>query len=127
MECLAPAEDQPRSGRPAVIYEIDVVVATLGRLQKVAAAHPAVELHVVCDNYATHKHPAVKAWLKGNPRVTLHFTPTGCSWLNNGRDLLRRPQRLVRAVRVDQGRRRITGEKFRPSKSDRQLTNATRF
>jgi transposase len=37
---------------------------------------------VVCDNYATHKHPAVKAWLKENPRVTLHFTPTGCSWLN---------------------------------------------
>jgi transposase len=51
-------------------------------LRKVAAAHPDVELHVVCDNYATHKHPAVKAWLKQNPRVTLHFTPTGCSWLN---------------------------------------------
>jgi transposase len=51
-------------------------------LKKVAAARPDVELHVVCDNYATHKHPAVKAWLKQNPRVTLHFTPTGCSWLN---------------------------------------------
>jgi transposase len=51
-------------------------------LKKTAAAHPGVELHVVCDNYATHKHPAVKAWLKENPRVTLHFTPTGCSWLN---------------------------------------------
>jgi len=46
-------------------------------LKKVAATHPAVELHVVCDNYATH--PAVKAWLKVNPRITLHFTPTGCS------------------------------------------------
>lgn len=33
-------------------------------------------------NYATHKHPAVKAWLATHPRVTLHFTPTGCSWLN---------------------------------------------
>jgi hypothetical protein len=41
-------------------------------LKKVAAAHPAVELYVVCDNYATRKHPAVKAWLKDNPRITLH-------------------------------------------------------
>ena len=48
----------------------------------VAAAHPDVELHVVCDNYATHKHANVKAWLVDNPRVTLHFTPTSCSWLN---------------------------------------------
>ena len=37
---------------------------------------------MVLDNYATHKHPAVKEWLKDNPRFTLHFTPTGCSWLN---------------------------------------------
>jgi len=51
-------------------------------LKKVAAAYPGRELHVVCDNYATHKHPKVKAWLRENPRVTLHFTPTGCSWLN---------------------------------------------
>src|SRR5258708_14822207 len=50
-------------------------------LKKVAAAYPGRELHVVCDNYATHKHPAVKAWLAKNPRVTLHYTPTGCSWL----------------------------------------------
>ena len=51
-------------------------------LKKVAAAHPDVELHVICDNYATHKHPKVKEWLKASPRVTLHFTPTSCSWLN---------------------------------------------
>jgi transposase len=51
-------------------------------LKKVAAAYPARELHVVCDNYSAHKHPEVKAWLAANPRVTLHFTPTGCSWLN---------------------------------------------
>jgi len=48
----------------------------------VANAHPDVELHVVCDNYATHKHADVKAWLAENPRVALHFTPTSCSWLN---------------------------------------------
>src|SRR5215475_2484327 len=51
-------------------------------LKKVAAAYPGRELHVICDNYATHKHPEVRAWLAKNPRVTLHFTPTGCSWLN---------------------------------------------
>jgi transposase len=34
------------------------------------------------DNYATHKHPAVRAWLAKNPRITLHFTPTSGSWLN---------------------------------------------
>ncbi len=49
---------------------------------RVAAAYLAVDLHVVCDNYATHKHSDVRAWLAKNPRVTLHFTPTGCSWLN---------------------------------------------
>jgi transposase len=51
-------------------------------LRQVAKAYPRRELHVVCDNYATHKHPEVKAWLARNPRVTLHFTPTSGSWLN---------------------------------------------
>ena len=53
-------------------------------LKKVAAAHPGVELHVVLDNYGTHKHPEVRRWLARpeNQRITLHFTPTGCSWLN---------------------------------------------
>jgi transposase len=51
-------------------------------LKKVARAYPRVELHVVCDNYATHKHPDVRAWLANNPRITLHFTPTSGSWLN---------------------------------------------
>jgi len=51
-------------------------------LKKVAAAWPGQQLHVVCDNYATHNHPGARAWLAGNHRVTLHFTPTGCSWLN---------------------------------------------
>jgi transposase len=51
-------------------------------LRQVAKAYPRVKLHLVCDNYATHKHPAVKAWLARNPRITLHFTPTSGSWLN---------------------------------------------
>src|SRR3954454_16795972 len=51
-------------------------------LRRVAAAYPRRELHVVVDNYATHKHPAVRAWLARHPRVHLHFTPTSGSWLN---------------------------------------------
>jgi len=51
-------------------------------LKQVAKAYPRVKLHVVCDNYATHKHPVVTAWLARHPRITLHFTPTSGSWLN---------------------------------------------
>ena len=57
-------------------------VEFLAFLKLVAKAHPRVRLCVICDNYATHKHPNVRAWLDKNPRVTLHFTPTSCSWLN---------------------------------------------
>src|SRR5450759_1192376 len=39
-------------------------------------------LHLVCDNYATHKHPKVKQWLAKHPRFHMHFTPTSASWLN---------------------------------------------
>ena len=51
-------------------------------LKLVAKAHPRVKLHIVADNYATHKHPKVKAWLERNPRITMHFTPTSGSWMN---------------------------------------------
>ena len=39
-------------------------------------------LHLIVDNYSTHKHPRVKAWLKRHPRFHIHFTPTSSSWLN---------------------------------------------
>ena len=39
-------------------------------------------LHLICDNYATHKHPKVKQWLDRHPRIHVHFTPTSASWLN---------------------------------------------
>ncbi len=39
-------------------------------------------IHVIADNYATHKHAKVKAWLKKHPRFHMHFTPTGSSWMN---------------------------------------------
>jgi transposase len=54
----------------------------LAFLKQVAKAYPRVSLHVVADNYATHKHPAVQAWLAKHPRVRMHFTPTSGSWLN---------------------------------------------
>ena len=43
---------------------------------------PDKELHVIVDNYSTHKHQKVKNWLARNKRVTLHFIPTSSSWLN---------------------------------------------
>jgi transposase len=39
-------------------------------------------LHLIVDNYGTHTHPAVQAWLTKHPRFAMHFTPTGASWLN---------------------------------------------
>ena len=41
-----------------------------------------LELHLIVDNYATHKHQKVREWLKRHPRVIVHFTPTGSSWMN---------------------------------------------
>lgn len=43
---------------------------------------PEKQLHLIVDNYATHKHPAVKRWLSRHPRFHMHFTPTSGSWLN---------------------------------------------
>lgn len=51
-------------------------------LKKVARAYPRRQLHVVVDNYVTHTHPNVEAWLERHPRITLHFTPTSGSWMN---------------------------------------------
>jgi len=41
-----------------------------------------IPLHLVMDNYGTHKHPRVQAWLKRHPRFVPHFVPTSSSWLN---------------------------------------------
>jgi transposase len=43
---------------------------------------PGKELHLIADNYATHKHPKVQKWLARHPRFHVHFTPTSSSWLN---------------------------------------------
>lgn len=47
-----------------------------------AQTEKSKELHIIIDNYATHKHEKVRNWLKRNKRVFLHFTPTSSSWLN---------------------------------------------
>jgi transposase len=51
-------------------------------LRHVAKAYPDQELHLVMDNYATHKKAEVRDWLAANPRIHVHFTPTSGSWLN---------------------------------------------
>ncbi len=52
-------------------------------LKRIDEQTPAgMDLHLIVDNYATHKHPDVERWLRRHPRFHLHFTPTSCSWLN---------------------------------------------
>ena len=52
----------------------------LKKIDRVVAKH--LDLHLVVDNYKTHKTEEVQAWLDKHPRFKLHFTPTSCSWLN---------------------------------------------
>ncbi|GGG67133.1 IS630 family transposase [Kocuria dechangensis] len=54
----------------------------LAFLKQIARTYPDQQLHLVMDNYATHKTPEVKAWLAENARFRVHFTPTSASWLN---------------------------------------------
>lgn len=52
-------------------------------LQRINTKSPReLDLHLIVDNYGTHKHPRVKTWLKRHPRFHLHFIPTSSSWLN---------------------------------------------
>jgi transposase len=69
-----------------------------------------LELHLILDNYATHKTPAIKRWLAARPRFHLHFTPTGASWINlverwfaelTSRKLRRGTHRSTRALNHD--------------------------
>jgi transposase len=57
-------------------------------------------LHLICDNYATHKHPTVRAWLAKHPRFHAHFTPTSASWLNM-------VERFFRDITTDRLRRGV--------------------
>ena len=57
-------------------------------------------LHLICDNYATHKHPTVMEWLGKHPRFHIHFTPTSASWLNM-------VERFFRDITTDRLRRGV--------------------
>lgn len=52
-------------------------------LKKIDAETPShLDLHLIVDNYGTHKHPRVKSWVRRHPRFHLHFIPPSSSWLN---------------------------------------------
>ncbi len=80
-------------------------------LAKIDAEVPGhLDVHLVCDNYGTHKHPIVKTWLASHPRFHIHFTPTYSSWINQVErffayltaDLLQRSDhRSVQALETD--------------------------
>ena len=95
--CARMTHDYERNGTTTLLAALNVLDGTvLGRcmqrhrhqeflrfLNAVEAAVPAGKLvHAILDNYGTHKHPKVLAWLARHPRWTFHFTPTSCSWLN---------------------------------------------
>jgi len=58
-----------------------------------------LDIHMIVDNYATHKHPKVKAWLARHSRFHMHFTPTSSSWLN----LIERWFREITGKRIRRG------------------------
>ena len=57
-------------------------VAFLDHVDATVAREPGTAIHVVMDNYGTHKHPAVRAWFVRHPALVPHSTPTSSSWLN---------------------------------------------
>jgi transposase len=61
-------------------HRADEFLVFLKKIDRETPAH--LDLHLILDNYATHKTPAVKRWLARHKRFILHFTPTSCSWLN---------------------------------------------
>ena len=95
--CQTRTHDYKRHGTTTLFAALSVLDGTvIGRcmqrhrhiefirfLNRIERDVPAGKLiHVVLDNYATHKHPKVLAWLARHPRWTFHFTPTSASWLN---------------------------------------------
>ena len=95
--CQTMTHDYKRHGTTTLFAALSVLDGTvIGRcmqrhrhsefirfLNAVEREVPAGKLiHTVLDNYATHKHPKVLAWLSRHPRWTFHFTPTSASWLN---------------------------------------------
>jgi transposase len=102
------SHDYARHGVTSLFAAFDIADATV--ISEIHRQHRAVEfkkflvridkavpalldVHLVCDNLATHKTPAIRDWLARHPRFHLHFTPTGSSWMNQVRTLVRLPHR----------------------------------
>jgi transposase len=96
-KCGTVTHDYKRNGTTTLFAALNVLEGTvLGRcmqkhthqefirfLNAIERAVPAGKvIHAIADNYATHKHPKVRAWLARHPRWVFHFTPTSASWLN---------------------------------------------
>jgi transposase len=119
------SHDYVRSGTSSLYAALDLDTGTV--ISSLHARHRAIEfkkfltkidaevpeqldVHVVLDNAATHKTPAIKRWLQAHPRFVLHFTPTSSSWLNlverwfgelTTKKLRRGAHRSVRALNAD--------------------------
>ena len=63
-------------------FEVWIITVTSVLLKQRYSLFVSLDLHLIVDNYATHKHPKVKTWFKRHPRFHLHFVPTSSSWLN---------------------------------------------
>jgi transposase len=113
--CATMTHDYKRNGTTTLFAALDILegkvigrcmqrhrhqefIRFLNAVEREVPADKAV--HVVLDNYATHKHPRVTAWLQRHPRFTFHFTPTSCSWANAVEGLFAKltRQRLKRGV-----------------------------
>jgi transposase len=95
--CETMTHDYKRNGTTTLFAALNVAEGTvfgscaprhrhqefLRFLRQLDREFPAqVQLHVILDNYGTHRHPDVTEWLAAHPRFQFHFTPTSCSWLN---------------------------------------------
>jgi transposase len=112
--CETMTHDSKRNGTTTLFAALDMVEGRLigtcmprhrhqefiKFLKQIDAETPAgLDLHLIVDNYATHKHPRVKSWLKRHRRFHLHFIPTSSSWLN----LVERWFREITTKRIRRG------------------------
>jgi transposase len=112
--CGTMTHDYKRNGTTTLFAALNVLMGTvisacmprhrhqeyLKFLKQIDRETPAgLDLHLIVDNYATHKHPAVQRWLARHPRFHIHFTPTSSSWLN----LVERWFREITSKRIRRG------------------------
>ncbi len=67
-------------GKSLPRHRNEEIITFLDHIDATVAAE--LDVHLILDNYATHKHPKVKQWLADHPRYHVHFAPTSSSWLN---------------------------------------------